>query len=110
MDAFVGDPAMLRVCNSVLCVSNPPTDIVYADSVPAVVFSMGANWITYTSVNEESNAGDGTVTLVGSRTYNVTDSNDFISTTYSEENFDDQIIWLSPYVLFNRLVSAGKLP
>lgn len=34
----------------------------------------------------------------------------FISSSYSEENFDDIIIWMSPYILYNRLISAGRLP
>lgn len=102
---FVDDSDMLSVCNTPLC-----DDIVYANSAPAVLLSMGANWATYSSANEEQNAGDGTTTLVGDNTYNITDSNDFVNATYSEENFDDQLVWVSPYVLFNRLVSAGKLP
>lgn len=105
MADFVNAVGMLRVCNNPAC-----TEIVYVNSAPAVVLSMGANWATYTSANEQQNAGDGTTTLAGTNTYNVTNSDDFVMTTYSEENFDDEIIWVSPYVLFNRLVSAGKLP
>lgn len=93
---------MLRVCDTSAC-----SGVVYADQAPAVILSMGANWASYTAANEEANAGDGTTQL---GTYNVTNTNDFVYTTYSEDNFDDQIVWLSPHVLFNKLVSAGKLP
>ncbi len=99
------DADFLRVCSNSLCNAT-----VYADTVPAVLFSMGANWATYTATDEQQNSGNGSTTLVGDNTYNITNSNDFVSATYSEENFDDQVIWLSPYVLFNRLISAGKLP
>lgn len=30
--------------------------------------------------------------------------------TIANQEFDDQMVWLSPNVLFNRMVSAGKLP
>jgi hypothetical protein len=67
--------------------------------------SLGKNWATYTSTNESLNAG--TQTMNG---YPIKNDYDFVSTTYSEDNFDDQLIWLSPYILFNRLIEAGKLP
>jgi prepilin-type N-terminal cleavage/methylation domain-containing protein len=102
---FVDHDNMLQVCDNSACTGN-----VYVNSAPAVVLSMGANWATYSSADEQQNAGDGSTTLSGINTYRVTASNEFVSTTYSEDNFDDQLVWISPYVLFNRLVSAGKLP
>lgn len=90
---------MFSVCEDTTC-----TDTI-SDLVPAVVLSVGKNWSTYSSANEAMNAG--ALTMNG---YEIKDDYIFISTSYSEENFDDQLIWLSPYVLFNRLVTAGKLP
>jgi type II secretory pathway pseudopilin PulG len=105
---FVDHDDILRVCDSPTC-----TGIVYADSAPAVLLSMGANWSSYSSANEVKNAGADVIS--GNGTYTIKDqadttANDFVSDAYSEENFDDQLVWISPYVLFNRLVSAGKLP
>lgn len=37
----------------------------------------------------------------------------FVSRPYStkaNEEFDDQLVWISPSILFNRLISAGTLP
>jgi hypothetical protein len=42
--------------------------------------------------------------------YAIATDNQFVSTDYAEDLFDDQLIWLSPYVLFNRMISAGRLP
>lgn len=101
-----GTTNTLRVCDNSTCSGNVLTDIA-----PAIVMSMGENWATYSSANETLNAGSGTLT--GSTlTYPVhlSTEKDYVSTTYSEDNFDDQIVWLSPYVMFNRMVSAGKLP
>jgi prepilin-type N-terminal cleavage/methylation domain-containing protein len=102
---MIGHADMLSVCNTAAC-----DDVIYTDSAPAVVLSMGANWADYSSAEEQENAGDGTTTLTGDNTYNVTDTNTFVKRTYSEEFFDDQVIWLSPYLLFNKLIDADKLP
>lgn len=103
---LVAGANMLRVCDTAAC-----TNVIFANTAPAVVLSMGANWATYTSALEQANSGNGGTTLVnGSNTYRIPDNDDFVSTTYSEENFDDLLVWLSPHILFNRLISASKLP
>lgn len=106
-DGAISTNDMLRVCSMANCAD--ASAVIYADLVPAIVYSMGANWADYSSDDEIQNSGDGS-TMLGA--YNIKSSadDDFVSTTYSEEDFDDQLVWLSPYVLFNRLVSAGKLP
>ncbi|MGV3590048.1 MAG: prepilin-type N-terminal cleavage/methylation domain-containing protein [Gammaproteobacteria bacterium] len=87
-----------------ICSDNGCTDELY-NTIPAVVMSLGPNGSTYTSADEALNAGSQTM-----NGYSVKNDFDFVSTTFSEDNFDDQLIWLSPYILFNRMVSAGKLP
>lgn len=91
--------SMFRVCDDNTCGE------VDSDIVPAVVLSLGKNAVTYSSNDEALNAGDQAMSE-----YEIKDDYDFVSATYSEDNFDDQLVWISPYVLFNRLVSAGKLP
>lgn len=95
----LSDVELFRVCEDDLCAAE------LSDIVPAVVMSLGKNWSEYTSADETLNAGD--QTMGG---YAIKDDYDFVATNYSEDNFDDQLVWLSPYILFNRLVSAGKLP
>lgn len=80
--------------------------IAIASGVPAVLISHGQNGIgawtpqgtqiptTGISADEGANA-DGSAPFV---------SHDFAS------DFDDLVIWISPNTLFNRMVSAGKLP
>lgn len=41
---------------------------------------------------------------------NTNEDSAFISTGYAEESFDDILIWMSPYILYSRLISAGRLP
>lgn len=94
---------MLKVCSSSACASG--TEL--ATMLPAVVISMGADWSSYTSANEQANAGNGSTKL---GVYNIANTDEFVSAEYAEDQFDDQLVWLSPYVLFNKMISAGKLP
>jgi prepilin-type N-terminal cleavage/methylation domain-containing protein len=81
-----------------------------ATSVPALVLSMGANWNDCGSIaaaiEEISNGCDGTPVF----TYPMPIGDTFFIADYSQEFFDDQMTWISAYVLFSRMVSAGKLP
>jgi len=94
---------MLKVCSTSPCTAANEQ----ATLLPAIVFSMGPDWSFYTSASEQENAGNGTSTL---GIYNVDNDNNFVSAEYAEDIFDDQLVWLSPYVLFNKMISAGKLP
>tara|TARA_R110002072_G_scaffold301164_3_gene480356 strand:- start:152360 stop:153127 length:768 start_codon:yes stop_codon:yes gene_type:complete len=102
-DLFSASPIdntnMLRICQQSAC-----TDII-TDLSPAVVLSMGANWGSFSSANEVANAGN---VVVGG--YRLTNTNDFVSAGYNETDFDDIITWLSPNILFSRMISAGRLP
>jgi type II secretory pathway pseudopilin PulG len=101
---LVAGTEMLRICDGSACAGT-----VIAETVPAVVLSMGADWATFTSANEQENAS-GTTLTNGSNSYSVTNTRTFVATGYAEDLFDDQLVWLSPYIMFNRMISAGKLP
>lgn len=98
LPALYANTALLVPGAPLLCVGDGANcgAPVLAATIPAVIFSMGADWTNTTSANEVENS-DGT-------------DHQFVSTTYAEDLFDDQLIWLSPYILFNRLIDAGKLP
>ena len=67
----------------------------------AVVYSLGANAMTGgTSANEAANLNGDPVFV----------SRALTSSTETGGYFDDQVTWISPYILFNRMVQAGKLP
>lgn len=99
---------MLQVCDNATC-----SGTIMSGVVPAVVVSMGKNWpeISATSsAAEQANAGDGSTKTPGSGAYPVTTTRTFVVTDYSEDNFDDMLIWLSPHILFSKMITAGKLP
>lgn len=78
-----------------------------AANVPAVIISHGKNGAgAYTQ--------QGTQLPVGSNTDEQENSdgstdNNYVSHTQTP-SFDDQVVWLSGNILFNRMVAAGKLP
>lgn len=81
----------LRVCNQATCTS------VLASTLPAIVVSHGPNGLG-ASADELANA-DGDRSFV-SHTPTPADANEF----------DDLVIWLSPNILYNRMIAAGRLP
>lgn len=97
----LGTGGMLRVCTASTCNAAE----IRSNQAIAVVLSMGADWATCTSTNEIENACE-----TASGGYNLPADPDFVVTDYAEDLFDDQLVWLSPYLLFNRMISAGKLP
>lgn len=82
-------------CNGNALTSDP--------GISAVIFSTGKNGaIGGASADELANT-DGT---------NANDNRTFVShtPTPSPNEFDDIVVWLSPNVLINRMVAAGRLP
>ena len=113
--ATVGD---IVICKNAACVV---ADRV-ANSIPASVLSYGKNG--YGALNANRLAGDVTpnpcpppaTTCTMDEAKNI-DASDalFVSRTLTAVGtpageFDDLVTWLSPNILFNRMVAAGKLP
>lgn len=87
--------------------SAAPGGVTIAGSVPAVIISHGKNGAgAYTP--------QGTQLAVGSNADEQENSdgstdNNYVSHTPAP-TFDDLVVWISPNILFNRMVAAGKLP
>lgn len=89
----------LRVCEEAAC-----TNII-ASNAPAVILSLGEDWQAFTSADEVENSGEATVDG-----YRQPNDNDFVDTEFIEDTFDDLITWISPNVLYTKLIAAGQLP
>ncbi|HWA14328.1 MAG TPA: type II secretion system protein [Burkholderiales bacterium] len=93
------------------------TNLSNLNAIPAVVLSVGKNgyWGT---IDNGTNVGDklGTPDNVDEDTNGNGSGQVFVSRTITDNanatggEWDDIVIWLSPNVLFNRMVAAGKLP
>jgi prepilin-type N-terminal cleavage/methylation domain-containing protein len=81
----------MRVCATNTCAAYLTNNAV------AVIVSRGANWASTPSTDEAKN------------TYSKTDA-DFVSHDFVQNGFDDLVLWISPNILFNRMVAAGQLP
>ncbi len=92
---------MLFVCNSGTGVNatNCNTAVTLASSVPVVIWSLGPNAATGgTSTDELENLDNDRI---------------FVSKFKTEGTgsaFDDIVTWISPSMIFGRLISAGQLP
>lgn len=88
--------------------TNSSTDTSVAAGVPAIVVSHGSNGLgAYTPTG-----GTPPTTATGDELDNVATNNNnhFVSRDFVQDGFDDLVAWLSPNVLFNRMVAAGQLP
>lgn len=111
--------ANFQICESSACTS------IISTGVPAVIISHGKNGngaynaetntlITVSasaSANELDNIDGRNNPTAGNNNADTADTADvnFVS-TFVNDTFDDVVTWISPNVLFNRMVAAGKLP
>ena len=87
------------------------TNLSSSNSLPVVIISHGKNG--YGGTSDEGGAIAAATSL--DEVTNATGANNFVSRTITAPGaglaeFDDLVIWLSPNVLYNRMVAAGKLP
>lgn len=104
----------LRVCRNRLTACNAGTaaaDVV-ADNVIAVYFSMGKSWQNPSNLEDE-NAGEGApiVSACGLGSYDISSDRFFYSMERLETGttFDDIVDWLSPSILYTKMLDAGLL-
>ncbi len=110
--------ANFRICQDAACAT------IISTSIPVVLVSHGKNgygartsqgatlFVPATiSADELENIDGRNNPSAGNNTADTADTADvdFVSTTISN-TFDDVVVWISPNVLFNAMVSAGKLP
>lgn len=86
-----------------------------ATSIPALVMSHGVNGYYATVAGGGAPIADGSATNTDEGT-NGSGGTTFVSkgitrsTTATGGDYDDIVVWISPNILFNRMVSAQKLP
>ena len=89
----------LRVCTDSTCAAN------VAAAVPAVILSQGKNGAGAFNAT----GGTNTASTDANELENSDGDNDFASKT-PDPNYDDLVIWVSPSILHNRMITAGRLP
>lgn len=100
----IADASLLNVCASGTGITGSDcgsTANKLTSKIPALVFSTGKNGGYGGSGLDEAANLDGNRVFV---------SHTPTPAAAANGEFDDQMIWLSPNILFNRMVAAGKLP
>jgi len=98
------------------CAPTPPNpQFRLTVTAVAVLFSMGKNWATpgSFSADETANLGNSIAGGPSGTSYALPSDRVFVNRTYSTatgNGFDDIVIWLTPAILYNRMVAAGRLP
>lgn len=99
--AGVGAGGIIRVCTDNTCAA------FEANNVPAVFYSTGTNG----AIQPPIGADELENTILAGATFNQDFVNHgFTPPAAANGEFDDVIDWLSPNVLFGRMVTAGRLP
>ena len=100
-----------RAASNQNCSDNGGT--LRANHLVAVTLSMGADWATYSSLDQRANAGGASLNSA-TRSYPMANNRYFVSASYTQSNddqhFDDLVIWLSDNLLYTHLLKAGQLP
>jgi prepilin-type N-terminal cleavage/methylation domain-containing protein len=97
----------LQVCADIACGQ------ILTSGAPAVILSYGSDWGDTPSTAEQKNQG---ATLTGGPsglTYPVPAATTLLAAPFNNtpgSRFDDVVTWLSPNVLYNRMVAGGALP
>ncbi|MCP4701548.1 MAG: prepilin-type N-terminal cleavage/methylation domain-containing protein [Gammaproteobacteria bacterium] len=109
--------------NAATCGSSRLTNTA-PDAVPAVIFSMGKNWAqtsVVSSAHELENVGTTVTGSVTGLSYLIPNDMQFVSRKYYSADetatvaqrtrrFDDIVTWISPNVLYNKMISTGIYP
>jgi len=95
-----------QVCDSATaCTTGTPI----AEDLAAVIASHGQNGYGATSVSGVAMAAP----TSADELENTDGDGSYVSRTPSPQGaneFDDRVVWLSPYILFSRMIAAGRLP
>lgn len=103
--------ADLQVCTSATCATRL-TSTTSGNGAAAIILSYGRN--AYGAMNAQTGAANAAPTSAD-ELENTNGDTTFVSRPPSAAGagageFDDLVTWVSKYVLFSRMVSAGKLP
>jgi hypothetical protein len=96
----------LRICEDSTCA---PSNTVLARDLPVVILSHGKNGAGAFNASGGTNPAPDGVDEISNRNADF----EFVShipSTLTGNEFDDLVTWISPYVLFNRMIVARRLP
>jgi type II secretion system protein G len=93
---------VIRVCTDNTCAT---TEV---NNVPAVIYTSGKNGSAQPPAGADEL--ENTVLTANPKFDRTFVSHEFTAPGAANGEFDDVVVWVSPNILFNRMVAAGKLP
>ncbi len=96
---LTGSAGTLRICTDNSC------GTTLATGIPAVILSHGKN-----GAGAANSAGGTNTAPTSADELENTDADDDFVSKVAVAGFDDPVIWVSPNILFNRMIAAGRLP
>jgi len=105
----------IQVCNNLVnaCGAGSAASDISANDAVAVVFSIGTNQRA-NSTEENENAGEATIaSQCGLPAYGISNDRFYYVSTRREivgDEFDDILIWISPNILYSKMLKAGIIP
>jgi len=98
----------LHVCSAGPATGNQcPASATLTDKAAAVIYSTGANFSTGGIGIDESQNPNPRTPLAADRVFV---SHPPTAAGAANGEFDDLVLWLSPNILYNRMIAAGRLP
>lgn len=95
----LGSAGTLRVCVDSACSK------ILANNLPLVVLTHGKN-----GAGAFNSAGGTNAASTDANEIQNSNANDDFVSKIPDPGFDDIVVWLSPNLLFNRMIAAGRLP
>jgi len=103
----------LKICRNldVGCPASTGTNVITENAV-AVIYSLGKPRST-SNAQEDENAGEATIaSTCGLDTYDIANDNNFYAAERREiveQEFDDILVWISPAILYAKLLQANRI-
>ena len=94
----------LSVCTSAACTTS------LVAQTPAVIHSTGRNFATGGHGDDERENPNPASDTMADPTPRRFVSHEPTGTASPGGEFDDQVVWLSPFILYDRMIAAGRLP
>ena len=89
------------------------SDVTLSDQSPAVLYSLGKDWASFSSADQQENVGAMLGGGATGQSYPVAANVVFVNRTRADSSgseFDDLLVWMSAHSLYSQLVDAGHLP
>lgn len=113
MPALTPDLVICSTATGAMATACSGANVTLSDQSPAVVYSLGKDWTSFTSADQVENVGNSLAGGASGQSYPVAADVVFVNRGRSDlsgSEFDDLVVWMSAHTLYSLMVDAGHLP